>query len=1118
MMIKNIATLEAKLQSQNLSGGQIANINNSLKRAKSIVKKNLDEQQLRKMDTIQYMEMSFGGLTKSQMNWVKNRLKKGKDLTTAKFAKFLRTSNLKMPVKPSIYWNDRTQRYSRKLDFQDTQLDATLNLFKPNLWDKSLERILDINHTAKKIINNSGTNIKLAKEAVDNLNLIKGATGAAQKEFDNIYNQVIGGYIFGPKKLTSADSKELNRYIQTRRELAIYQNNKDKIVRKLKELEDLKKQPKTAETKQKTKELKSEIKKTQDYDYALQAEISEKYGKPVIGKNGKYKVDDVYEHLSDMQNYVKYIEDVNPRVAKRAEIVFNQYRKNLEDLNKAGVYDDVTTDLWMLYDYQRKNYLNKQGKTNAIRGLGGKVINSTDEYGKSLKGGGILGIDNNWARNMHDALRMKNSMIFENNANLSLAKIADDIPQNGFVKKIKSFENIPQNFRRIQYIDNGVKKELSLDKNFYDSWIKADPQMTSNTVKMLQFFSGKTIVQMMATGYNPKFVFTNMPRDIMYNFFRTDQYSAKLPVYLKDLTIDYIETARDAWLRGKGSAWEDYILEGGQMSYLTSQGQIFGKTGYVSSPVQRGINMFNTALGYIGESSEVWTRLAVRNRAIKGGMPSKEATAYARDIMDFGTGGSAVKAANNVVPYLSAGVTATRGMVESARKNPKLFAIKSAQISAAAGAVWFYNKHYGVTEEYRMQVPEYEEFDNWIVFLPGEPIDTQDGKKEKIYLKVPMDDVTKVVVHGTNLLLESAFGNPEKAESMKKEYMKNVIGTLSPVDMTTHISPTLGVSIGFMYNKNSYTGYDLHSVDKNADNKVKINFEEDEYIRDLADYINESTGPGKYNISPAQLDNMSKELAMKNNFYVELGNEVYKQTKLKNGQNLKSYKNDKSYSEKFWKRFFGKTKGTSQQVYNIVKEDIKDVATLKEENTQAVDYMLNLYFQTKKDVEKNKGRYLDIAKEDGTTERQFVEYKTYNVQEEFDNWIENITDPIEKERLLIKFQRGLLNEEYTTVSEWLVKRGMNWRPQNKALVLFAEVENNHQSEDYKDKLWQELIVNGFITDETMLYYSSYLAISKSETGEMTATTPAAEWYKETYGEDAYSRLVDRVLRVKELGK
>ena len=47
--------------------------------------------------------------------------------------------------------------------------------------------------------------------------------------------------------------------------------------------------------------------------------------------------------------------------------------------------------------------------------------------------------------------------------------------------------------------------------------------------------------------------------------------------------------------------------------------------------------------------------------------------------MDFGTGGSAVKAANNVVPYLSAGVTATRGMVESARKNPKIFAQRSSK-------------------------------------------------------------------------------------------------------------------------------------------------------------------------------------------------------------------------------------------------------------------------------------------------------------------------------------------------------------------------------------------------------------------------------------------------------
>jgi hypothetical protein len=64
------------------------------------------------------------------------------------------------------------------------------------------------------------------------------------------------------------------------------------------------------------------------------------------------------------------------------------------------------------------------------------------------------------------------------------------------------------------------------------------------------------------------------------------------------------------------------------------------------------------------------TRLAIRERALRRGKDGKEATFAARDYMDFGQGGTIVKALDNAIPYLSAGVQGMRGFWRALKDNP----------------------------------------------------------------------------------------------------------------------------------------------------------------------------------------------------------------------------------------------------------------------------------------------------------------------------------------------------------------------------------------------------------------------------------------------------------------
>ncbi|GAH76789.1 unnamed protein product, partial [marine sediment metagenome] len=156
------------------------------------------------------------------------------------------------------------------------------------------------------------------------------------------------------------------------------------------------------------------------------------------------------------------------------------------------------------------------------------------------------------------------------------------------------------------------------------------------------------------------------------------------PKFTFQIARDFMATAKDTFLR-KGR-WIDYLDEGGGMTFLTHQGKPFktmGKRG-----IYTAIKRLQQVLGYIGETSEIWTRLALRQRALRGGASPHEATWIARNYLDFNQGGSFMKAIDIGLPYVNAGVQGTRGIFRSLADRPVDTLWKFAQLGALASGLF----------------------------------------------------------------------------------------------------------------------------------------------------------------------------------------------------------------------------------------------------------------------------------------------------------------------------------------------------------------------------------------------------------------------------------------------
>ena len=411
--------------------------------------------------------------------------------------------------------------------------------------------------------------------------------------------------------------------------------------------------------------------------------------------------------------------------------------------------------------------------------------------------------------------------ILNNEANKALFDLANNDPKNPFVRVRKKGESVPQGWQRVFVYKGGERKAMYLSPEMSKEWIVSSSDMPYRYGQFLRFVSGSPVLRTFATGINWGFALANLPRDIMHVFFAARTYNGKewksvysnqLPIYLPQIGMDLARTFTDAATRGK--RYQKYVEEGGGMEFLVHQGRIFARGRRLETPFDKIQNF----MGYFGETTEIMTRLAIRERVIRGKAKernisieearkdkgiTKEATFAARDYMDFGQGGGITKAADNAMPYLNAATQGTRGLWRTAVDNPKLFGYKVAQVGAVTVLV---------RAAMREQAPETTralegstDIENNLCIPLGDGFSFEDNKGQVryIYFKIPLDPGQKFF----KVFFDNAY-DKYAGHEVDVDRVISAMKDMSPVGIS-NLPPTLSGGIGYLYNKDLWLGEDI---------------------------------------------------------------------------------------------------------------------------------------------------------------------------------------------------------------------------------------------------------------------------------------------------------------------
>lgn len=397
--------------------------------------------------------------------------------------------------------------------------------------------------------------------------------------------------------------------------------------------------------------------------------------------------------------------------------------------------------------------------------------------------------------------------ILNNEANKNLLSLAKSDKENPFVRyKESPNDSVPSGWDRVFVFENGERKALYLSPELSKEWIINNPELSFKMSQLLRYASGSQVLRTFATGINWGFALANMARDIMHTWFAARAwengkwkpiYSPHAPVFALQIARDVSSVFTDALLR-KGR-YEDYLNEGGGMEFMVHQGRLLQKGRHLEGTLDKIENF----LGYFGETSEILTRLAIRERALRKGKKAQEATFIARDYMDFGQGGSIAKATDNALPYLNASIQGSRGIFRAFKDNPLRSTYKLAQFGALVTGIYIaMDKRSPETKKNLQGDPSMSS--NLVIPLGDEfGFIDKNGQTRYPYIKIPLDPGQRFFKKFFEASTDKWLGNEIDVSGTVK-----ALGELSPVDVGS-LPPTLSGVLGYMTNKDFWLNEDI---------------------------------------------------------------------------------------------------------------------------------------------------------------------------------------------------------------------------------------------------------------------------------------------------------------------
>ena len=467
-------------------------------------------------------------------------------------------------------------------------------------------------------------------------------------------------------------------------------------------------------------------------------------------------------HKEQHEAYLAELEKSNPEefkmLSEKADLYSGVMADQLKKMKNAGLLSEEGYEsLKEAVHYSPRQFIQHLDpeQTHSIEG---KTISVPDSGIKSLKEGSEQSLMHDSRMLMAQAISRTNARIAKNKANQELLKFAKDNPENGLVDiqqpigkteagKAK-FAPAPAGKTLLTAMVDGQPRRMLMDNEYASEWIRRDPLINQDLANGISVAFGSSALRFMATGANPAFALTNVPRDVAHVLLLTDVYSPVLPLGFAQLSKDIASVSKDALTRT--GQYKDYINEGGGMEFLTQQGRILRSEGAAGNKLSQASQALTHVLGYTNEFSEVVVRLAIRKRSIRNQTASfkkkndrdpnsieqeaikSKATWEARNQMDFSQGGSLVKAMDSFVPYTNASFQGTRVLFRYAGSKPKTFAAKVAQLGAAATGLYLWNMNQPGWDD----ISDVTKSLNFVITTPLYKVNDE-GKKEYVYITIP---------------------------------------------------------------------------------------------------------------------------------------------------------------------------------------------------------------------------------------------------------------------------------------------------------------------------------------------------------------------------------------------
>jgi len=761
---------------------------------------------------------------------------------------------------------------------------------------------------------------------------------------------------------------------------------------------------------------------------------------------GRYKTPKQFKFPKEIEpkNSIAYlelfpeIEKLSPEQAstlsRRVDAYFEWMKKPLQDMLSEGLISEQEFADLSSHNYRRLKLVDVYDKKYQAK-VGKKKRTVYDSGVESLARGRDTDVFEPSSQVM--ALEVFNrayGRVMNNKANRALLELARKDETNPFVRiKEKKGDKIPSGWNRFFVYEEGQRKTIYLSPEMSKEWIVSNPEMSYRLSQMVRWLSGSAVLRTFATGINWGFALANLPRDVMHTWFaaRTFEngkwkplYNANMPVFGIQMTHDLTSVFSDAVLRR--GRYENYINEGGGMEFMVHQGRLLQRGRHIEGPIDKLYDFF----GYFGETSEIMTRLAIRERALRKGKSPQEATFAARDYMDFGQGGGIGKAADNGIPYLNAAIQGTRGLLRSFKDNPVRSTYKLAQLGALTTGIYIamQKMHPQTAKNLKGNI----DMQNNLCIPLGDQFGFEDehGNMRYPYIKIPLDPGQKFFKTFFEAAADKWLGNEVDVDRVVDSLKEQ-----SPVGVT-ELPPSISGLLGYVTNKDFWLNEDIW---RKTDKPFSWPESREEYTKNTPEFykdVGKLTG-----LSPERTKYMVEELVTNGTVWSYLLGQGYDAA----FSDLPKSKKEQHLAQVISKipvikRFFGVTNPYSKHAKKFSEVEQESVLKNFVEN-RGFDTLVEGYLYDKNVSKKEVFSYLKSFKDIDTQDRLFDRY-------EFEIAIKNLP-----EKSFWRRMKGLL-------------------PEARAKMFYDRLEIS--SEDERKQLWKEFNIistaGGVISDKFLDEY------------------------------------------------